>query len=135
SLYVDSIKDWWHQNVDPEWKEMRDTAMKLLQKEAELQEIVRIVGPDALPDRERAILLVARMLREDYLQQDAFHEVDTYCPPKKQITMMKVILNFYKYTMEAVDAGIPVEEIVKLPVREEIGRMKYTPNVEEIAGL
>ncbi|NJE26223.1 ATP synthase subunit A [Thermococcus sp. MV5] len=135
SLYVDSIKDWWHINVDPEWKSMRDEAMALLQKESELQEIVRIVGPDALPEREKAILLVARMIREDYLQQDAFHEVDTYCPPKKQITMMKVILNFYKYTMEAVDAGIPVEEIVKLPVREEIGRMKYTPNVEEIAGL
>ncbi|USH00245.1 ATP synthase subunit A [Thermococcus argininiproducens] len=135
SLYVDSIKDWWHNNVDSEWKLMRDEAMALLQKESELQEIVRIVGPDALPEREKAILLVARMIREDYLQQDAFHEVDTYCPPKKQITMMKVILNFYKYTMEAVDAGIPVEEIVKLPVREEIGRMKYNPNVEEIAGL
>ncbi|KPU64045.1 ATP synthase subunit A [Thermococcus sp. EP1] len=135
SLYVDSIKDWWHINVDPEWKSMRDEAMALLQKESELQEIVRIVGPDALPEREKAILLVARMIREDYLQQDAFHEVDTYCPPKKQITMMKVILNFYKYTMEAVDAGIPVEEIVKLPVREEIGRMKYNPSVEEIAGL
>ena len=135
SLYVDSIKDWWHINVEPEWKSMRDEAMALLQKESELQEIVRIVGPDALPEREKAILLVARMIREDYLQQDAFHEVDTYCPPKKQITMMKVILNFYKYTMEAVDTGIPVEEIVKLPVGEEIGRMKYNPSVEEIAGL
>ncbi|USS41250.1 V-type ATP synthase subunit A [Thermococcus aggregans] len=135
SLYVDSIKDWWHKNVDPEWKAMRDEAMKLLQKEAELEEIVRIVGPDALPERERAILLVARMIREDYLQQDAFHEVDTYCPPKKQITMMRVILNFYRHTMRAIDAGIPVEEIAKLPVREEIGRMKYNPNIEEIASL
>ncbi|HDG64020.1 MAG TPA: ATP synthase subunit A [Thermococcus sp.] len=135
SLYVDSIKGWWHKNIDPEWKAMRDEAMALLQKEAELEEIVRIVGPDALPERERAILLVARMIREDYLQQDAFHEVDTYCPPKKQITMMRVILNFYHHTMRAIDAGIPVEEIAKLPVREEIGRMKYNPNVEEIASL
>nr|WP_228359804.1 MULTISPECIES: ATP synthase subunit A [Thermococcus] len=135
SLYVDSIKDWWQNNVDPEWKAMRDEAMALLQKESELEEIVRIVGPDALPEREKAILLVARMLREDYLQQDAFHEVDTYCLPKKQVTMMRVILNFYRHTMRAIDAGIPVEEIAKLPVREEIGRMKYNPNIEEIAVL
>ena len=135
SLYVDAVKDWWHQNIDPEWKEMRDTAMKLLQKEAELQEIVRIVGPDALPDRERAVLLVTRMIREDYLQQDAFHEVDTYCPPKKQVTMMRVLLNFYNYTMQAIDRGIPVEEISKLPVREKIGRMKFEPNIDEIAKL
>ena len=135
SLYVDAIQDWWHKNVDPEWRKMRDTAMALLQKEAELQEIVRIVGPDALPDKEKAILLVTRMLREDYLQQDAFDEVDTYCPPKKQVTMLRVILNFYEKTMEAVQKGIPVDEIAKLPVREKIGRMKFEPDVEKIRAL
>ncbi|WP_099209544.1 ATP synthase subunit A [Thermococcus henrietii] len=135
SLYLDSIQDWWHKNVDPEWRKMRDTAMALLQKEAELQEIVRIVGPDALPDREKAILIVTRMLREDYLQQDAFDEVDTYCPPKKQVTMMRVILNFYNKTMEAVSRGVPVDEIAKLPVREKIGRMKFEPDVEKIRAL
>ncbi|WP_366078590.1 ATP synthase subunit A [Thermococcus sp.] len=135
SLYIDAIQDWWHKNVDPEWRKMRDTAMALLQKEAELQEIVRIVGPDALPDREKAILIVTRMLREDYLQQDAFDEVDTYCPPKKQVTMMHVILNFYEKTMEAVDRGIPVDEIAKLPVREKIGRMKFEPDVEKVRAL
>ncbi|NJE42988.1 ATP synthase subunit A [Thermococcus sp. GR6] len=135
SLYVDSIQDWWHKNVDPEWRAMRDKAMELLQKEAELQEIVRIVGPDALPDREKAILIVTRMLREDYLQQDAFDEVDTYCPPKKQVTMMRVILNFYERTMEAVDRGVPVDEIAKLPVREKIGRMKFEPEIEKVAAL
>ncbi len=135
SLYIDAIQDWWHKNVDPEWRKMRDTAMALLQKEAELQEIVRIVGPDALPDREKAILIVTRMLREDYLQQDAFDEVDTYCPPKKQVTMMRVILNFYERTMEAVEKGVPVDEIAKLPVREKIGRMKYQPEVEKVKAL
>ena len=135
SLYLDAVQDWWHKNVDPEWRKMRDTAMALLQKEAELQEIVRIVGPDALPDREKAILIVTRMLREDYLQQDAFDEVDTYCPPKKQVTMMRVILNFYNRTMEAVDRGVPVDEIAKLPVREKIGRMKFEPDVEKIRAL
>ncbi|ACJ17242.1 archaeal/vacuolar-type H+-ATPase, subunit A [Thermococcus onnurineus NA1] len=135
SLYIDSIQDWWHKNVDPEWRAMRDRAMELLQKEAELQEIVRIVGPDALPDREKAVLIVARMLREDYLQQDAFDEVDTYCPPKKQVTMMRVILNFYERTMEAVDRGVPVDEIAKLPVREKIGRMKFEPEIEKVAAL
>lgn len=135
SLYLDSIQDWWHKNVDPEWRKMRDTAMALLQKEAELQEIVRIVGPDALPDREKAVLIVTRMLREDYLQQDAFDEVDTYCPPKKQVTMMRVILNFYEKTMEAVDRGIPVDEIARLPVREKIGRMKFEPEIEKVKAL
>ncbi|MFA4641121.1 ATP synthase subunit A [Pyrococcus kukulkanii] len=135
SLYVDAIQGWWHKNVDPEWRKMRDKAMELLQKEAELQEIVRIVGPDALPERERAILLVARMLREDYLQQDAFDEVDTYCPPQKQVTMMRVLLNFYEKTMEAISRGVPLEEIAKLPVREEIGRMKFEPDVEKIRAL
>nr|WP_198362130.1 ATP synthase subunit A [Thermococcus pacificus] len=135
SLYVDAIQGWWEQNVDPEWRKMRDQAMALLQKEAELQEIVRIVGPDALPDREKAILIVTRMLREDYLQQDAFDEVDTYCPPKKQVTMMRVILNFYEKTMEAVDRGVPVDEIAKLPVREKIGRMKYEPELENVKAL
>ncbi len=135
SLYIDAIKDWWEKNVDPEWKAMRDKAMGLLQKEAELQEIVRIVGPDALPERERAVLIVTRMIREDYLQQDAFDEVDTYCPPKKQVTMMRVLLNFYDRTMEAVGKGVPVEEIAKLPVREKIGRMKFEPDVEKVAAL
>ncbi len=135
SLYVDAVQDWWHKNVDPEWRKMRDQAMALLQKEAELQEIVRIVGPDALPDREKAVLIVTRMLREDYLQQDAFDEVDTYCPPKKQVTMMRVILNFYEKTMEAVDRGVPVDEIAKLPVREKIGRMKFEPEIEKVAAL
>jgi len=135
SLYVDAIRDWWHNNVDPEWKDMRNRAMQLLQKEAELQEIVRIVGPDALPDRERAVLLVTRMIREDYLQQDAFDDVDTYCSPKKQITMMRILLNFYDYTMRAVDSGVPVEEIAKLPVREKIGRMKFEPKIENIEKL
>ncbi|ASI99186.1 ATP synthase subunit A [Thermococcus celer] len=135
SLYLDAVQDWWHKNVDPEWRKMRDQAMALLQKEAELQEIVRIVGPDALPDKEKAVLIVTRMLREDYLQQDAFDEVDTYCPPKKQVTMMRVILNFYDRTMEAVDRGVPVEEIAKLPVREKIGRMKFEPDVEKVRAL
>ncbi|NJE11068.1 ATP synthase subunit A [Thermococcus sp. MAR1] len=135
SLYIDSIQDWWHKNVDPEWRKMRDQAMALLQKEAELQEIVRIVGPDALPDREKAILIVTRMIREDFLQQDAFDEVDTYCPPKKQVTMMRVILNFYEKTMEAVDRGVPVDEIAKLPVREKIGRMKFEPEIEKVKAL
>ena len=135
SLYVDAIQNWWEQNVDPEWRKMRDQAMALLQKEAELQEIVRIVGPDALPDKEKAVLIVTRMIREDYLQQDAFDEVDTYCQPKKQVTMMRVILNFYEKTMEAVDRGVPVEEIAKLPVREKIGRMKYEPELENVKAL
>ena len=84
SLYINDIAGWWKKNTGEDWKSLRDDAMSLLQKEAELQEIVQLVGPDALPDRERVILEIARMLREDFLQQDAYHEVDSYCSPKKQ---------------------------------------------------
>jgi len=99
----------------------------MLQKEAELEEIVRLVGPDALPERERAVLESARMMREDFLQQFAFHEVDTYCPTEKQLGMFKLLLKFYENAVEAAKRGIAVEEIKKLPVKEEIAGMKRLP--------
>jgi V/A-type H+-transporting ATPase subunit A len=96
----------------------------MLQREAELEEIVRLVGPDALPEPERALLESARMMREDLLQQFAFHPVDTYCPPEKQLGMLKLVLEFYRNCVEAAKRGVPVEEIRKLPVRESIASMK-----------
>ncbi|ENN96084.1 V-type ATP synthase subunit A [Methanocaldococcus villosus KIN24-T80] len=132
SLYVDEVTDWWHKNVGNDWRLLRDTAMSLLQKEAELQEIVQLVGPDALPDRERVILEVARMLREDFLQQDAFDEVDTYCPPKKQYLMLKIIMTFYEEALKAVERGVEPKKIISVPVKQEIARMKYMPHDEFI---
>ncbi len=125
SLYLNEIARWYKENVDKEWHELRDKAMALLQKEAELQEIVQLVGPDALPEKERLVLEVARMIKEDFLQQNAFHEVDTYCSIKKQVKMLRAILTFYEHAIEALSEGARITDIVKAKVREEIARMKY----------
>ena len=124
SLYVDAIKDWWKQKLGEDWKALRTTAIEMLQKEAQLEEIVRLVGPDALPEQERAVLESARMMREDLLQQFAFHEVDTYCLVEKQIGMLKLILKFYENSLEAVKRSVPIEEVKKLPIKDEIAGMK-----------
>ena len=130
SLYVDSIAGWWNTNVGEDWRELRDEAMLLLQKESELQEIVQLVGPDALPDRERVTLETTRMLREDFLQQNAFHEIDTYCAPAKQYGMLKTIVMFQKQATAALERGAASNDIIALSVKEDIGRMKYIPEAE-----
>jgi len=127
SLYVDNIRDWWKKTIGDDWKGLREEAIAMLQKEAELEEIVKLVGPDALPEPERAVLESARMMREDLLQQFSFHEVDTYCPPEKQIGMLKIILDFYRNSVDAAKRGVSVSEIKKLPVKEDIAGMKRLP--------
>lgn len=127
SLYMGQVKEWYAQNVTPEFFELRDRAMALLQKESELQEIVQLVGPDALPESEKAILEVTRMLREDYLQQFAFHEIDSYCPLEKQYWMLKAIVTFYNATSEALRRGVSLSQILELPFKDEIARLKELP--------
>ena len=127
SLYVDSVREHWEQ-IGKGWADLRTKAMTLLQKEAELQEIVKLVGPDALPQRERAILEGARMIREDFLQQSAFHEVDTYCPEKKQYEMLRIILDFVDKMMRAIEKGIHIDDVLKMKSRELIARMKIVEN-------
>jgi V/A-type H+-transporting ATPase subunit A len=135
SLYLDSILDWFVESGFVDWKEMRDRTMYLLQKEVELQEIVQLVGPDALPESEKAILEVTRMVREDFLQQSAYHDVDSFCPLEKQYWMLKVILTFYDRTSEAMNRGVALNKILKLPLKAEIGRMKELGDVEKIKGF
>ncbi|MGF7119419.1 ATP synthase subunit A [Methanobacterium oryzae] len=130
SLYVESISSWWNTNVGEDWRELRDKAMVLLQKESELQEIVQLVGPDALPDRERVTLESTRMIREDFLQQNAYHEVDTYCSPSKQYGMLKTIVMFQENATAALDRGVASEDVIGLSVKEDIGKMKYIPETE-----
>jgi len=130
SLYVESISGWWNTNIGEDWRELRDKAMVLLQKEAELQEIVQLVGPDALPDRERITLESTRMIREDFLQQNAYHEVDTYCPPAKQYGMLKTIVLFQEHATAALERGAASDKVIALDVKEDIGRMKYIPEAE-----
>jgi len=127
SLYVDNVREWWKQKLKEDWKVLRDEAIAMLQKDAELEEIVKLVGPDALPEPDRAVLEAARMMREDFLQQFAFHEVDTHCPIEKQFGMLKLVLDFYRNSVGAARRGISVGEIKKLPVKEAIAGMKRLP--------
>jgi V/A-type H+-transporting ATPase subunit A len=134
SLYLDTLTDWLKRHVAEDWPDLRKEAMAILQKEAELLEIVRLVGPDALPETDRATLEAARMIREDYLMQHAYHPVDSYCSPHKMYRMLKIILRFNARMKEAVNKGIPVAKILKLPVKDEIARMKIVPydKVDEV---
>ena len=128
SLYTDTVSDWFKENVAPDWMELRARLMLLLQEESELDEIVKMVGMDALSPADRMKLEAARSIREDYLHQNAFHEVDTYTPPKKQYLMMKLIIEYYDVCCDALKNGADVEALSSMPVREEIGRYKYTEN-------
>ena len=127
SLYVDAVKDWWNE-YDRGWENTRASALKLLQQEAELEEIVRLVGPESLPEADKLLLLVSRMIREDFLQQSAYHEVDTYCMPTKAGLMLKTIMKFYDLAQEMLDAGSGIESVRSSPMVYRISRMKDIPN-------
>ncbi len=127
SLYYQNLDEWMLENVSPDWVEMRSEAMRILQEEADLAEIVRLVGVEALSAGDRLTLEVARSIREDFLHQNAFHEVDTYTSLKKQAEMLRLCLYFGEAAREAVARGVPVDEIEKMVVRESIARAKYVP--------
>jgi V/A-type H+-transporting ATPase subunit A len=135
SLYIESVQDWFAENIARDWRELRDKTMFLLQKEVELQEIVQLVGPDALPESEKAILEVTRMVREDFLQQSAFDEVDSFCPLEKQYWMLKAILTFHDAITDALSKGASLQQLLDLPVKTEIARMKEQEDVATIKGL
>jgi len=130
SLYMQEVSDWWADNVGKEWFKLCSRAMALLQKESELQEIVKLVGPDALPPRERGLLESARMIRENYLQQSAFHEVDTYCPGKKQYEMLRLMLKFSDLIQEAISKNVHIDDIVSIKSKETLARSGKVPNKE-----
>ena len=125
SLYVDDMSAWFNKNVENDWMNLRARMMLLLSDESELEEIVKLVGMDALSAPDRLKLEAARSIREDFLHQDAFHEVDTYTSLEKQHTMMNLVLSYYDDSVEALAKGASIEGLVKLPVREQIGRFKY----------
>ncbi len=128
SLYVDNMGGWFNEHVAPDWMELRQRLMSLLQDEAQLEEIVKMVGMDALSAPDRLKMEAARSIREDFLHQNSFHEVDTYTPLRKQYLMMKLVLAFYDQCIEALKNGSPINDLLKMAVRERIGRYKYTPN-------
>lgn len=125
SLYLDIMQDWYKDNVAKDWIILRGRLMELLQAEAELEEIVKLVGIDALSHVDRLKLEVARSIREDYLHQDAFHEIDTYSSFERQYCMVRLILAYYDMSLEALNEGIHIDKLAELLVRERIGRFKY----------
>jgi len=127
SLYVDNMGKWFNANVNEKWMELRARIMRLLHDESELDEIVKLVGMDALSAPDRLKLEAARSIREDFLHQDAFHEVDTYTELDKQYLMMELVLNFFDISSEALRQNVSINDLVKLPIREKIGRFKYVP--------
>ena len=124
SLYGDGLEEWYAENISSDFTKMMKAAMNMLQKEAELQEVVQLVGPDALPEKEQAVLMVTKMLREDYLQQNAYSDLDARCEVKKQYNMLKTIMKFNERTNNALDLGVQLKRIMELKVRGSIGRMK-----------
>ncbi len=130
SLYHESLKGYFRTEVSEEWETLRSESMKTLQQEAELKEIARLVGVDALSNRDRVILGTAKALREDFLHQNAFDDVDTYTSFPKQFAMLKNIMSFNRYANDAITQGIQAEELFALPVNEEISRARYIPEAE-----
>jgi len=126
SLYTDSLDDWYRKEIGPEWTMMRKEAMNLLQRDDELREIVMLVGPDALSESQRVILEAARMIKEDFLMQQAYNPADTYCDKIKIDLMIKLILDYYKIMQKAVDENIPLQKVLDLPIKTEIDRMRLT---------
>jgi V/A-type H+-transporting ATPase subunit A len=125
---LDELTEWWATNVSKEWRDYRDEAMRILQKEDELKDIVKLVGPDALPDRQRLILETAKILRNVFLQQNALDPIDTYCLPVKQFKMLKIIIDFYHLAERIVNKGAPLFKITNLSVLPEIMRMREIHN-------
>lgn len=126
SLYLDTMENWFVSQVSPDWVELRTKIMRLLQDEAELDEIVQLVGMDALSAPDRLKLEAARSIREDFLHQNAFDEVDTYTSLEKQHSLMLLIVEYYEKSLAALSDGVNIERLIALPVREQIGRFKYT---------
>ncbi|HEX9907597.1 MAG TPA: V-type ATP synthase subunit A, partial [Thermoplasmata archaeon] len=130
SLYSPILEDWYRKNVSEDWNKVRLWAMETLQKESELQEIVQLVGSDALPEEQRLTLEVARMIREFFLQQSAYHKVDTYSPLKRQFEYMTAIRKFSDLSKKAVALEVPLDKIISLPCRADLGKLKFEETMD-----
>ncbi len=132
SLYNRSLEEWYSTNASKDWNENIAVAMAVLTEESKLQEIVQLVGSDALPEDQQLTLEVARMLREFYLQQNAFHDVDTYCEIKNQAKFLEVVLHYKELAEKAMSSGIELEKVLGLPILEDIGRSKFEENMADL---
>ena len=128
SEYAEDLGAWWDR-VDPDWRGVRTRALELLKREQKLQDIVRLIGPDALPDEQRLVLITAEMLKSGFLQQSSFDEVDRYCAPEKEVLLLRCLMEFHRRASGAIKAGAPLPKVVALPVREKLVRLKSSvPN-------
>ena len=126
SLYTDELDDWYYKNVGKDWPDLRKRAMALLQKESDINEIAQLVGYDALPENDKLVLDIAKIIREDYLQQNAFDEIDTYSSIEKQHSMLDVIMKLYDVEKQLVDGGIVVSTLENADIKQMIARLRYT---------
>ena len=131
SLYTDLLSDWYNEQVSPEWLQLRGEAMEILQKESELQEIVQLVGSDALPEDQQLTMEVARMLREIFLQQNAFHPVDTFCTMEHQYRLIKAILKYSDMANNALESGIPLEDIISVKSKDDLSKVKFEKELDK----
>jgi Archaeal/vacuolar-type H+-ATPase subunit A len=122
---VDEVKGWWDAKSHDTWYANRARMMELLQKEVRLEQIVKLVGPDALPDSQNFILTVCSLFKTAFLQQNAFDEIDRYCSPEKQIAMMDIILHYWDLGQEAITKGVPLAKLKRLSVVQDIARMRF----------
>ncbi|MDR7482323.1 MAG: V-type ATP synthase subunit A [Armatimonadota bacterium] len=127
---VPALEAWFADHASPAWSRLRAMAMRLLQQEQELQQVVQVVGMDALPDEERLLLDAARLLREGFLQQDGFHPIDTPCPLPRQVAMLRLILDYHRHAAEALRAGMPLESLLAHPLRERLLRLREVSHEE-----
>ncbi|VVB94269.1 V-type ATP synthase alpha chain [uncultured archaeon] len=135
SLYTKALGDWYNENVSSEWVKLRNDAMELLQRESELQEIVQLVGSDALPEDQQLTLEITRMIREYFLQQNAYHEVDTFCPMDKQFKLLKAIMAWGDKAQSALESGGSVEEIMKSKSKDDLAKVKFEKDFDGALGV
>lgn len=131
SLYTDLLSDWYNEHVSPEWLHLRGGAMEILQKESELQEIVQLVGSDALPEDQQVTMEVARMLREIFLQQNAFHPVDTFCTMDHQYRLVKAILKYSDMANNALESGVLLEDILSVKSKDDLSKVKFEKELDK----
>jgi V/A-type H+-transporting ATPase subunit A len=131
SLYTDLLSGWYNEQVSPEWLRLRGEAMEILQKESELQEIVQLVGSDALPEDQQLTMEVARMIREIFLQQNAFHPVDTFCTMDHQYRLIKAILKYSDMANNALESGVPLEDVISVKSKDDLSKVKFEKELDK----
>jgi V/A-type H+-transporting ATPase subunit A len=134
SEYAEEVKPWW-EKVDPQWASVRQSALDLLKKEQRLAEIVRLIGPDALPDDQRLVLLTADIIKNGFLQQNSFDEVDMYCVPAKQVRLLELMMEFHDRSQTCIKLGAPLFKITSMSIREELSRLKSGVKNDDAEGL